>query len=284
MPADAAFGAATSQPGAVRIAVVLSAGGLRGVAHLGVLRQLVAHRIPIDVMVGVSAGAIIAGFYAGVGLSIDDLINDAPEFKGRHLLWHSLAIRSPRFAVPTLRRFCGVIPTRLEQLESARFDHLHHGVSGLGVVCHDQRSNAPFYFSTLEHRDAPWGRVIRSSAALPNLFPASPLVYRGHQLALVDGGVSDSLPFAFARERLGATHLIVSDCRRLPAPAPPSPDPTVVYVRPDLDGAQLLRSPAGTLLESVAKGEAACTPDAIARVRAWSAPAESALVATRVLS
>ena len=47
-----------------RIAVVLSAGGLRGAAHLGVLRRLVQIGLPIDVMVGVSAGAIIAGFYA----------------------------------------------------------------------------------------------------------------------------------------------------------------------------------------------------------------------------
>ena len=52
------------------IGVVLSAGGLRGVAHLGVIRRLVELGIPIDVLVGVSAGAIIAGFWAGVGLTV----------------------------------------------------------------------------------------------------------------------------------------------------------------------------------------------------------------------
>ena len=41
----------------VRVAVVLSAGGLRGAAHAGVLRQLVRHGIRIDAIVGVSAGA-----------------------------------------------------------------------------------------------------------------------------------------------------------------------------------------------------------------------------------
>jgi len=36
----------------VRVAVVLSGGGLRGAGHIGVLQQLVAHDIPIDIIVG----------------------------------------------------------------------------------------------------------------------------------------------------------------------------------------------------------------------------------------
>jgi Patatin-like phospholipase len=48
----------------VRIGVVLSAGGLRGAAHAGVLRQLVRHGVPLHAIVGVSAGAIVAAYYA----------------------------------------------------------------------------------------------------------------------------------------------------------------------------------------------------------------------------
>jgi len=50
-----------------RIGLVLSGGGLRGAAHVGVLQQLVAHAIPIDVIVGASAGAVIAALRS-VGL------------------------------------------------------------------------------------------------------------------------------------------------------------------------------------------------------------------------
>src|SRR5438552_3956303 len=50
----------------VRVAVVLSAGGLRGAAHVGVLRQLVRHGIPIDVIVGVSASASIPRLFPAV--------------------------------------------------------------------------------------------------------------------------------------------------------------------------------------------------------------------------
>ena len=77
----------------MRVGVVLSGGGLRGAGHIGVLQQLVAHGIPIDVIVGSSAGAVIAAYYAAVGLTLDELIADAQHFRGRHLLAHSLNVR-----------------------------------------------------------------------------------------------------------------------------------------------------------------------------------------------
>jgi predicted acylesterase/phospholipase RssA len=251
----------------MRLGVVLSAGGLRGVAHLGVLRRLRASGIPIDVLVGVSAGAIIAGFHAAVGLDIEEMIGDAPNFKGRHLFMHGLLLRSPVALRPFLRRFCGIIPTRLRQLDEGRFDRLHHGVKSLGIVCHDVVSNQPLYLSSDEHHGVPLGAAVKGSAAVPRLIPTRPSVHAGRRLQLVDGGVSDSLPWQFARDRLGATHLIVSDCRRVPGPAPT--DPTVVYIRPELESAPVLRSPAGTLVRAVAIGEAACAQRVIDRIRSW---------------
>jgi predicted acylesterase/phospholipase RssA len=118
----------------VRIGVVLSAGGLRGAAHVGVLRRLVAESIPIDVLVGVSAGAVIAAYYAAAGLSLDELASDAVNFRGHHLLLHSVNVQLRRRFERALAHRCGVIPDRLRQLESARFDTLHHGVSGLLIV------------------------------------------------------------------------------------------------------------------------------------------------------
>src|SRR5688500_12658213 len=82
----------------MRVGVVLSGGGLRGAGHIGVLQQLIAHGIPIDVIVGSSAGAVIAAYYAAVGLTLDELIADAQHFRGRHLLAHSMNVRlHPRF-------------------------------------------------------------------------------------------------------------------------------------------------------------------------------------------
>ncbi len=47
-----------------RIGLVLSGGGARGIAHVGVLKILERERIPIDVISGTSMGAIVGGLYA----------------------------------------------------------------------------------------------------------------------------------------------------------------------------------------------------------------------------
>src|ERR671922_1186663 len=118
----------------LRVGVVLSAGGLRGAAHVGVLRQLVLNRIPIDAIVGVSAGAVVAAYYAAVGLDLDELIADAEAFRGRHLLMYSLNVRLGYRFEGRLALRCGVIPTRLRQLETAALGRRHPGVRGLGIV------------------------------------------------------------------------------------------------------------------------------------------------------
>src|SRR5918996_5235026 len=100
----------------MRVALVLSGGGLRGASHIGVMQQLIAHRIPIDVIVGSSAGAIIAAYYAAVGLTLDELVDDAQHFRGRHLLAHSLNLRLHHRIDRTLGAWSGMIPARLEQL------------------------------------------------------------------------------------------------------------------------------------------------------------------------
>lgn len=55
-----------------RIGLVLSGGGARGLAHIGVLKVLEQNRIPIDMIAGTSAGSIIAGLYA-MGMSADEI-------------------------------------------------------------------------------------------------------------------------------------------------------------------------------------------------------------------
>src|SRR5262245_24353229 len=47
-----------------RVALVLGGGGARGYAHLGVLKALEEAHVPIDVIVGVSAGSIVGALYA----------------------------------------------------------------------------------------------------------------------------------------------------------------------------------------------------------------------------
>ncbi|MDX9940887.1 MAG: patatin-like phospholipase family protein [Bacteroidales bacterium] len=67
---------------AQRIGVVLSGGGAKGVAHVGLLKALEENNIPIDYIAGTSMGAIIGGMYAS-GFSPDSIekIVTSPEFQ-----------------------------------------------------------------------------------------------------------------------------------------------------------------------------------------------------------
>lgn len=265
----------------VRLGLVLSAGGLRGAAHAGLLRQLVRHRIPIDSIVGVSAGAVVAAYYAAVGLSVDELIADAANFRGRHLLSHSLNVRLAYRFDRRLRRWCGVIPGRLAQLETARFDRLHHGVRRLGIVCHDLATRAPRYFASGMAHGAELPEVVRASASIPWLFP--PVMPSFDATArLTDGGASDPVPVVFARSApIGATHLIVSDCRWIGREAPC--DNRTIWVRHRAARAGTLWSPRRGLLQAVREGEAAVTDEILDRIRSWFAGStDEATLATAV--
>jgi NTE family protein len=55
-----------------RIGLALGGGGARGLAHIGVLMVLERERIPIDLIVGTSIGALVGGAYA-CGISPDEL-------------------------------------------------------------------------------------------------------------------------------------------------------------------------------------------------------------------
>jgi NTE family protein len=259
-----------NSPESVRVAIVLSAGGLRGAAHVGVLRQLVQHGLRIHAIVGVSAGAVIGAYYAGVGLDLDELAADAETFRGRHLLTYSLNVRLGYRFERRLERWCGVIPDRLRQLDTASFDRLHHGVQRLGIVCHDLVTGRPRYFATGSEQGLALPAAVRASASIPRIFPAISVCCQGEELRLTDGGISDSVPVAFARgPAIGATHVVVSDCRWLGRM--PSTDAATVWIRPRMARTGTLWSSGAGLASAVRDGEAAVTTQVLTRIRAWRA-------------
>lgn len=64
-------------PGMPRVALVLSGGGARGLAHIGILQRLEEVGYPLDSIAGTSAGAMVGALYASgfSGLEIEDLFH-----------------------------------------------------------------------------------------------------------------------------------------------------------------------------------------------------------------
>jgi NTE family protein len=72
-----------------KIGIVFSGGGIRGMAHLGVLKALETYSIPFHMMSGTSAGAMVAAFYSA-GYKADEIKNIVKTnsfFSVKHLLF-----------------------------------------------------------------------------------------------------------------------------------------------------------------------------------------------------
>lgn len=175
-----------------RIGLALSGGAARGIAHVGVLRALEENQIPIDVIAGASAGALIGGAYAA-GLSIDDLEAMAREFRWRHtsrLSFSRLGLQSNAPMEKFLRARLPVM--RFEDLKIPFAAMVTDLMKGEPIVFRD-KGNLPF--------------AIRASACIPAVY--TPIRDSEGRL-LVDGGLVANLPISQTRA-LGADIVIAVD-------------------------------------------------------------------------
>lgn len=172
----------------VRVALVLSGGGLRGLAHLGVLRVLHAHGLRPDLVVGTSVGAIVGGAYAS-GATIEAL--EALPLPAELDPWGSLFV-SPAQRSAGLEAF---VTARLAQRRLQDFP------LRFVAVATARQSGCVMLFGS---GDA--ARAIVASSALPGAL--APVLIGA--TAYVDGGLGAPLPVRVARA-LGAQIVIAVD-------------------------------------------------------------------------
>ena len=175
-----------------RIGLALSGGAARGMAHVGVLRALLEHDIPIDCIAGTSAGSIVAGAFAS-GMPIDEI----EEF-GRALRWRDIGrVTMSRLGVQSNERLEQYLRARLPvtKFEELRIPFAAVATdlaTGEAVVMKDE-GDVPF--------------AIRASCTIPGWY-VPVLDQQGRQL--VDGGLVAVIPSTVTRE-LGADVVIAVD-------------------------------------------------------------------------
>ncbi|MCB1074153.1 MAG: patatin-like phospholipase family protein [Simkania sp.] len=175
-----------------KIALVLGGGGSKGLAHVGVIRELEEAGIHPDLIVGCSAGALIGALYAD-DPDIDRLEELLLNLKRKDLLDFSLF--SSRFGVVkgnSLKAFLQ------ENLHAHSFDGLK---IPLVVVATDLHTG-----ELLELGAGPLVPALCASSAVPGVF--KPVSYLGR--FLVDGGAVDPVPVRVAK-KYGAQVIIAVD-------------------------------------------------------------------------
>jgi NTE family protein len=187
---DFAYAGATAVPAPThrpRVGVALGGGFARGIAHLGVLHELQRQHIPIDCMMGTSAGALAGIAYAS-GLPFDEVVNAAASirfgnFGQWRFSWMGLASNQRLEEYP--KKFLKV--TTFEELTIP-----------LGIAATDLVNGEAIYYT-----EGPLGPPLRASCAYPGLF--QPVEYQGR--LLVDGFIAAAVPVDGVRE-MGADVVI----------------------------------------------------------------------------
>ncbi len=178
------------------VSLALAAGGARGVAHVGVLEALVAGGFRVQEIVGSSVGALIAAYYAGVGLSLEEMRTLGLGLASRHLLAWAAARRAPRFAQGYFRRRAGIVPEYLERLERVSGRQLRHGVERIGLLAFDAVSGREILFHN-EMPDFSLADAMRGAVAIPFIYPARQVRRGARALRLRDAGGRNRLPIEY---------------------------------------------------------------------------------------
>lgn len=174
------------------VALVLGAGGARGLAHIGVIEVLLERGLKIEAVVGCSMGALVGGVYAAGKLA------EYSDWARRLERSDILRLLDFKFGLPGLFRGERVISAMRELVGDHRIEDLPIPYTAVATDLETQREvwlNRGFLFD-----------AIRASIAIPMLL--TPHVVDGREL--VDGGLLSPLPIAPTR-LVRADHIIAVD-------------------------------------------------------------------------
>ncbi len=182
-----------------KLGLALGGGAARGFAHIGVLQVLEEQGIKPDLIVGTSAGSVVATLYAAgksptelgtMAMTLDESSITDWIFPGRSLLKGEALAKFVRTS------------TAGKTIEGMRLP--------LGIVATDLANGQPILF----RRGDP-GVAVRASSAVPAVF--EPVKIGGREY--IDGGAVSPVPVRFAKQ-MGAELVIAVDISTIPEGQP----------------------------------------------------------------
>jgi NTE family protein len=209
-----------------KVGLVLSGGGARGAAHLGVIKVLEKNHIPIDAIVGTSMGALIGGLYAS-GKSTTEIENLLLSTPWKKIISHDYKRKDIPFRRKSVERdFATDTKMGINSDNEVAFapglfkkHGMLHFLQNQTYDVHTVKSfddlSIPFraVASRLEDGESvvlskgSLAEAMYASLAIPGAF--APINIEGN--ALVDGGVINNLPIDVMREQMDVDTIIVVD-------------------------------------------------------------------------
>lgn len=185
------------------VGLALGSGAARGLAHIGVLEVLFRSRIPVDVIVGCSMGAVIGGCYAA-GMDASELLDIGLAVDRREVFRHiDLAVPIRGGLISGAK-----IGALLEELTKGKtFEQLRlpFACTAADILTGEE----------VVIEDGPVYEGIRASSSIPGVL--QPMMHRGR--ALVDGGILNPIPANYLTA-LGVDVSIAVDVMPVLKPSP----------------------------------------------------------------
>lgn len=212
------------------LALVLSGGGARGAAHLGILKALQKNSLNPDIYIGTSLGAIIATMMA-VYDDVNYVIDKYFAFTHRHNvlelvdnLFATSKIKSKgglidgAKVIEVIAEEAGLIGIKLSQTKKPLYITATDLNSGEEIIFGFPQEFKPrkrtgfknYYRPVFYPKDILITEALRATIGLPVLFKPYPMRLKGKKLALLDGGIRDTCPFRLAAYIPDVKHIFAS--------------------------------------------------------------------------
>ncbi len=210
-----------------RIGLVLSCGGARGLAHIGVIQVLEEAKIPISVIMGSSMGAYVGTLWAA-GVTGDELAKLAAEIRDRRTLMRLIDI-----ALPPLKGFLRGHKVR-KHLERTLGDKT---LADLPMPMHVVATNLDTVRGEVLPSSTPAAAAVQASCAIPGI--VSPVSM--YDKRWIDGGAAQPLPVELLHQVADLDYIIavnvmltledISSSSKLQSYPMPPPVPTTFMSR-----------------------------------------------------
>ncbi len=204
----------------MKLGLALSGGGIRGIAHAGVLKALEDNNIKIDIIGGTSSGSLIASLYA-IGYIPDEIfmlfkkyskqicgINTAPIVSGigTFLRNKKIYMKGLKSGETLERAYNGIAYKKgIKKLSDIQMPIVIPTVDITDSKEYVFTNKIPFNVYNKEQyiTDITVGKAVRASSSFPAVF--CPCKYEEHKF--MDGGALDNIPVNEVRKQ-GATKVI----------------------------------------------------------------------------